>query len=68
MSDKLLLDFLKDKKNYKNVNYIAVQGILNSKDGAKNILKEIKDMMIDNYQATNNIFGIDIINLAKKAS
>lgn len=63
MQEQILLEKLKNIKNYKNPNTAVVIGILYAHENSTCIIKELNDMLEDNYVKATSILGEEITNL-----
>jgi hypothetical protein len=63
MQEQALLKKLKNKTEYKNPNSAVVMGILHSQENTSCIIKELYDMLQDNFLKTESILGEEITNL-----
>jgi hypothetical protein len=63
MQEEVLLKKLKNKNNYKKPNTAVVIGILYGHEQSTSILKELNDMLQDNFFKTKSILGEEMTNL-----
>ncbi len=63
MQEEKLLSQLKDISNYKKPNYPIVQGILHSTLSSSEIIKEISELLREDFLKTQDIIGEKITTL-----